>query len=237
MKFPEIRKPFLASGADTSPTRRSLVQTALEQIAQYGPHGATLSQIRASSGQSNRSAIHYHFGNKSGLMLAVIDHIEMRLVPLVESCYRVCESRRKEGVLTKDELIRSVACPVSTLFKQDASGQHCVRVLSHLLHDSDSSNRVGTHALLWRLFGRFLPFTEILLPASSPQMRAKLLLFGVIQMVEVLTFSVVNAETRSSDAIVLHMTEAEALQLTKHFYSASTATTECASPLEKEMSS
>lgn len=53
-------------------TRIALMETAEALFGERGIEGITMQEIRAHAGQSNASAITYHFGSKAGLVQALI---------------------------------------------------------------------------------------------------------------------------------------------------------------------
>ncbi|WP_221031474.1 CerR family C-terminal domain-containing protein [Actomonas aquatica] len=59
-------------------TRQALVEAGLELFGEYGLKGTTTRMLCEATG-ANVAAINYHFGNKDGLYLAVIDYIIGRL--------------------------------------------------------------------------------------------------------------------------------------------------------------
>ena len=50
-----------------------LLQTAERLFARHGVENVALTQIVAQAGQKNRSALHYHFGSRSGVLTAVLN--------------------------------------------------------------------------------------------------------------------------------------------------------------------
>jgi AcrR family transcriptional regulator len=58
-------------------TRRKLVDAATRAFAAEGIERASLIDITRQAGQRNRGAIHYHFGSRAGLLVAVLeDHVD-----------------------------------------------------------------------------------------------------------------------------------------------------------------
>lgn len=51
-----------------------LLQTAERLFARHGVENVALTQIVAQAGQKNRSALHYHFGDRAGVLAAVLNH-------------------------------------------------------------------------------------------------------------------------------------------------------------------
>ncbi len=55
------------------PARRAIVQHAERLFAEHGITGVSLRDISAAAGQRNHSAAQYHFGGRSGLVVAVYE--------------------------------------------------------------------------------------------------------------------------------------------------------------------
>jgi AcrR family transcriptional regulator len=68
-----------AKRQDAVETIDELIDTAERMFAADGVENVALTQIVAASGQKNRSALHYHFGSRGGVLTAVLDR---RLTPI-----------------------------------------------------------------------------------------------------------------------------------------------------------
>src|SRR5258708_15159464 len=66
----------LAKKAETSIT---LLEAAMKAVRQYGPSGSSTRDVAAAAGVP-LSQIHYHFGSKQGLMLALFDYLNAQLL-------------------------------------------------------------------------------------------------------------------------------------------------------------
>jgi len=58
--------------ANSISRREALILKAQELFAQKGIDAVSLNEINKAAGQKNTSAMHYHFGNKQGLIDAII---------------------------------------------------------------------------------------------------------------------------------------------------------------------
>jgi AcrR family transcriptional regulator len=58
---------------EISETSSELLDAAERLFAEQGVENVALTQIVASTGQRNRSALHYHFGSRGGVLAAVMD--------------------------------------------------------------------------------------------------------------------------------------------------------------------
>ena len=54
-------------------TRAALVEAASEVFAEHGVFTASLVEVTRRAGQRNRGAVHYHFGSREGLLVAVLE--------------------------------------------------------------------------------------------------------------------------------------------------------------------
>jgi AcrR family transcriptional regulator len=58
---------------DATDTRETLLRTAQEMFARDGIYQVPLKRIVESAGQRNASALHYHFGGRDGLLVAITE--------------------------------------------------------------------------------------------------------------------------------------------------------------------
>ena len=59
-------------------TRRRLIEAATRGFAEQGVHTASLLEITRQAGQRNRGAVHYHFGSREGMLVAVLEqHVDL----------------------------------------------------------------------------------------------------------------------------------------------------------------
>jgi AcrR family transcriptional regulator len=111
------------------PARRQILDAALGLFATNGISGTSLREIRLAAKQGNAGALHYHFGDKEGLLRALL---ERELPLLVE---------RRKALLVEVSDTRSVAAVFVLPFAQLATGtdheREVVQLLSQL-HDDVS---------------------------------------------------------------------------------------------------
>jgi TetR/AcrR family transcriptional regulator, regulator of cefoperazone and chloramphenicol sensitivity len=58
---------------DAGATRERLIDSGQQLFARSGVYATPLKKVVDAAGQRNPSALHYHFGGRSGLLLAIID--------------------------------------------------------------------------------------------------------------------------------------------------------------------
>ena len=62
-----------AMARDATDTRETLLRTAQQMFARDGIHQVPLKRIVETAGQRNASALHYHFGGRDGLLVAITE--------------------------------------------------------------------------------------------------------------------------------------------------------------------
>ena len=111
------------------PARSRMLDAALELYAANGISATSLREIRLAAGQRNAAALQYHFGDKRGLLIALL---ERELPTLVE---------RREELLAEAVDLRSAAAVFVLPFAEFATGsdheRRLVQFLSELHDDPD----------------------------------------------------------------------------------------------------
>lgn len=131
-------------------TREKLLRAAEEIFAAQGVDGAQLRDVVRQAGQSNPSAVQYHFGSRSGLLDAVMagrqERTERVLAPLLSAC----------GDSVRELLTALLAAEATELATE--RGRRCLRVSAQLSHESGVRSRVPHPTLAgtayWRLIER-----------------------------------------------------------------------------------
>jgi AcrR family transcriptional regulator len=67
-------------------TRKKLMLAAEELFAEFGVDAVALRSICEAAGQRNVSSVHYHFGDKAGLLQALFEYREDSLNRIALQC-------------------------------------------------------------------------------------------------------------------------------------------------------
>lgn len=96
--------------SDTLETRRRIVDAAEALFAEHGVDNVTLLDIARAAGQKNRNAPQYHFGDKTGLINAVLDkHSDL----ISQRRKAMIEALRTKAAPTLRELVEAYVLPVA----------------------------------------------------------------------------------------------------------------------------
>jgi AcrR family transcriptional regulator len=63
------------TSTDVSSTRRRLLDAARQLLEEHGPYGAGMQEIARAAGLT-RQSVYLHFGSKTGLLLALVEHVD-----------------------------------------------------------------------------------------------------------------------------------------------------------------
>ncbi|WP_405688118.1 TetR family transcriptional regulator [Streptomyces sp. NBC_01387] len=131
-------------------TREKLIRAAEEIFAAQGVDGAQLRDIIRLAGQSNPSAVQYHFGSRNGLLNAVMAGRQQRTEQVLRTLIGE-DDHDLRGLLTA--LVTAEASELRT-----ERGQRCLQISAQLSHESGVRSRTPHPTLegtvYWLLIGR-----------------------------------------------------------------------------------
>ncbi len=149
---------------EASQTRLALIHAAERLFAEQGLQRTSLRQINIEAGQRNESAIHYHFGSREAVILAIL---ELRTRPVNEvrlQLLAAARTRAGEMPLSSAALAEVLVLPLAQSISASAEGNHYIRFLTQLSLDRAMRQRVsdGPHdtavVQCVKEFGRSKPY-------------------------------------------------------------------------------
>src|SRR5690349_4861042 len=109
--------------ADSRDTVGELLDVAEQLFARDGVEQVALTRIVSSSGQKNRSALHYHFGSREAVVAAVLDR---RLKHVNKSRHRMLdEAEQSDEDLAG--MVRAFITPLASVVVDEPWGADYVR--------------------------------------------------------------------------------------------------------------
>lgn len=123
-------------GRDGAHTRQRLIEEGLRLFARDGIDRAQIREIVRAAGQSNDSAIHYHFGSRSGLLLAICRTQIAKMEPARQHRLAV-----QVGPVNLAGAVADIVEPTSDLLR-DEDGRRFLRLMAQLA--GQSGVRTGT---------------------------------------------------------------------------------------------
>lgn len=111
-------------------TRAKLISVAEKLFAAHGVDGVTLHEIGKQAGQKNAAVCQYHFGNKEGLLQAIID----KHVPgIVVRRHALLDRIEQQGSGTLREVVRAFVRPVAEKLRDPDGGRDFIRINAQLV--------------------------------------------------------------------------------------------------------
>lgn len=111
-------------------TRAKLVAVAERLFAERGIDGVTLQEIGRLSGQRNAAACQYHFGNREGLLQAIID----KHVPgIAAHRHGLLDALEAEGRRDVRSVVQAFVQPVAEKLLDPDGGGHFIRISAQLV--------------------------------------------------------------------------------------------------------
>lgn len=151
-------------------TRRALVTAATEAFAEQGVFGASLVDITRRAGQRNRGAVHYHFGSRDGLIVAVIDQHAGFLARREGELLEHARTRPDDDIAS---VLESIVRPAVELAETGTDGRRYLMIVGQLVEEYHRLHP-DVAAALERTGG--VPVYELLesrLPAYDDALRAE----------------------------------------------------------------
>ncbi|MFE3197887.1 TetR/AcrR family transcriptional regulator [Embleya sp. NPDC059237] len=117
---------------DATATRNLLIDAAEQVFAEQGIGEANLRDVHRLAGQSNKSALHYHFGSRDRLLDAVMERHRACVDPL-----RVAIVERLRAAQDRPAVAAVLGALVAPLAAQLAtpSGRNRIRIVDQMRHD------------------------------------------------------------------------------------------------------
>lgn len=156
-------EPVAADALNMTEGRQALLAAALKAFAEFGMNGVSLRSITAQAGQLNQSAVRYHFGDKEGLVAAVLADVMAKLAPFQRESLAQLQARADGRVRTARELTQIMCQPFLQLFLDGPTGLQRIRFLSRLTWQEGGK---GQALLVAAVQPYFMQFTEALMQLS-----------------------------------------------------------------------
>lgn len=194
------KQPTSKHEARSAQTRALFIQTAQKLYAQRSIDSVSLNEITVAAGQRNRNALQYHFGNRDGLLQAIIDtHAET--VHQLRQAY--LQQASNSPWTAAEAAARVLVMPLADYIQSNPAGIHYVKILSQLaainsrIIDPTHSSKLNFRddKNLNALFGKALHH----LPRPEAQRR----MFLVVSITFHSIADILRAATTSSDQSVL----------------------------------
>lgn len=115
---------------DTQATRKRLIDTAEHLFAELGVDNTSLLDIAKAADQKNRSALQYHFGDKTGLIHAVLDKHALGIT-LHRS--QMLDQLELKKTYTLHDVIEALILPMTAMLNEKDGGVEFLKIHAQLM--------------------------------------------------------------------------------------------------------
>lgn len=153
----------------TTGTRERLVDAAAREFAEHGVQSASLVEITRRAGQRNRGAVHYHFGGRDGLLVAVLEEHAEFLARREGELLALAEAGPADDV---GPVVEAIVRPAVELAETGWRGRAYLAIVSELVEQDQALHSAEVAAALERT-GGYAVFAALAqrLPAMDDALR------------------------------------------------------------------
>lgn len=154
---------------ETTPQR--LVEAATQGFADHGIQTASLVEITRQAGQRNRGAVHYHFGGRDGLLVAVLEQHAGFLGQRERELLAIAEQRSADDLAS---VVEAIVRPAVELVEQSTSGSNYLVIVAELTEQDPSTYSPEIEAVLARTGGyEVFALMRERMPAMDDELRSE----------------------------------------------------------------
>jgi len=157
-------------------TREALVREAMKLFAERAIGAVSLREIVQKAGQGNQSAIHYHFNDKQGLVIAVAEFVRAMFEPYFAAVISEISQLERDGTLRDEHLVSGLVMPLIQVFHTDDTGRDAIRFVARLASDGGDLGQ----SLVLKQCASFLNQIESRLAARHPDKPREKLQFQLL---------------------------------------------------------
>lgn len=113
-------------------TRHRLIEAATREFAEHGVHSASLLEVTRQAGQRNRGAVHYHFGSREGMLVAVLEQQVDFLAERERELLAIARQRPDDDI---ESVVEAFVRPAVELGDLGRDGRCYLMILAELVEE------------------------------------------------------------------------------------------------------
>ena len=115
--------------------RERLLHVAIRMFAENGVDAVSMRAINVAAGSKNKSAVHYHFGSKLGIVEAVFDMLHDVMSPAFDELLDRIESKAENEDVSVPEILLTLYFPFFIIHSAGSYGPYVVKLFSKMMLD------------------------------------------------------------------------------------------------------
>jgi AcrR family transcriptional regulator len=162
--------------------RERLLLVAIKLFSEKGVEAVSMRAINTAAGTKNKSAVHYHFGNKSGILKAIFEWVGKQVELAVQDLWVQIEQREDKNEMSIQELMLVLYAPLLLVQQIPQRGNDIFKLLSKLLLDSNEETKFANDLFQSHLLAVYERVAQQLPEKNKDHLRFQLIhsVFGFI---------------------------------------------------------
>jgi len=149
--------------------RERLIHVAIRLFAEKGVDAVPLRTISAEAGSKNKSAVHYHFGSKLGIIEAIFETLQQNISNSDHELLTVIEQRAELGKVSVSEVLIAFYLPLFIIKSSKSYGPNAIKLLAKMMLDCNPEYQSIYKQLFRARVSRIYKLIKRLLPHKPEQ--------------------------------------------------------------------
>lgn len=149
--------------------RDRLLHVAIRLFAEKGIDAVSLRTISTEAGSKNKSAVHYHFGSKLGIVEAIFEEFTKSIEQADGELLKRLEKRAENKQISIAEILLAFYLPLFTIRSSKSYGEYAIKLLAKMMLECTPEYQILYQRLFQRRVTRIYQQIQKQLPNKSAQ--------------------------------------------------------------------
>lgn len=168
---------------DKKNIKKRLILAALQLFSEQGIHGVSMRNINSLSGTKNSGAAHYHFGNKLGLIKALLEFLSNAVQEIRDEHFQGVQQEILSGQADARTVLGAFYSPYIHLYKEREYGKQAIRFFARLATEATPEIQDVLNEQFGERFELLHQLLSNMLPNSDPHVLKRQILFSWISAI------------------------------------------------------
>ncbi|OUS26118.1 hypothetical protein A9Q99_19265 [Gammaproteobacteria bacterium 45_16_T64] len=163
--------------------RERLLHVAIRLFAEKGIEAVSMRAINTAAGTKNKSAVHYHFGSKLGILEAIFAMLSETLDPVFEDLITRVEERSANEDISVAEIVLTSYLPFFIINATESHGKNTIKLFAKMMVDSTPEYQEMYNDYLHSNMERIYQLMKKALPSKLDKHLRYQLMHGLMAMI------------------------------------------------------
>lgn len=169
--------------SDKKDIKERLILAALKLFSEQGIHGVSMRNINTLSGTKNSGAAHYHFGNKLGLIKALLEFLSDAIQEIRDEHFEDIQNQIISGQADARTILGAFYSPYIHLYKERDYGKQAIRFFARIATEATPEIQGVLNEQFGERFDLLHKLLSSMLPHSDENVLKRQILFSWISAI------------------------------------------------------